>query len=172
MSGRDRDDALAGFEQSRAEFRRSLEQAPEGSLTYLPEGDDYAVGGLVYHVNAVLEHYRTVLQAMVDAGFTEVTPADRPGLFEEANAKARAGLGPEELAHQLAVMDELHGRVLDQVSRVPEAGWERQAPVHYQPEGEPHPTSCQDVVGWLSAHYEEHVPHVEQLVASWEASLR
>ena len=165
-----REDALARFEQARTAFRTSVEQAPAESLRYLPEGDDYAIGGLLYHVNAVLEHYGTVLQTVIDASFTEVTPVDRPGLFEDANAKARAGLGPEELAQELSAMDELHRRVLDQVARMPEADWERQAPVHYAPGDEALPTTCQDVLGWLSGHYDEHVPHLEQLLESWRAA--
>ncbi len=167
-----REGAIARFEESRAGFRRSVELAPPESLHHLPAGDDYALGGLVYHVNAVLEHYRIVLQTMIDGGFTEVAPVDPPGLFEEANARARAGLGPEELAHQLAVMDERHGSVLSQVARVPEADWGRQAPVRYQPGDEPLPTSCDNVLDWLSGHYYEHVPHLEQLLESWRAAQR
>jgi hypothetical protein len=165
-----RDQALTRFEESRTAFLRQLEQAPPESLGHLPEGDDYALGGLIYHVNAVLQHYQTVLQAMIDAGFTEVTPVDLPGLFEKANARARAGVDPGELGRQLVAMDELHARVLRQVSRVAEADWRRQAPVRYQAGDDPQPTSCSDVLGWLAGHYEEHVPHVEQLLDSWRAT--
>jgi hypothetical protein len=162
-----RDQAVERFEHSRTTFRRLLEQAPPESLGHLPEGDDYALGGLVYHVNAVLQHYLTILQAMIDEGFAEVTPVDPPGLFEEANARARAGVGPAELGLALAAMDQLHARVLDQVSRVAELDWRRQAPVHYQAGDDPQPTSCGDVLGWLAGHYEEHAAHVEQLLDSW-----
>jgi hypothetical protein len=165
-----RDDAVSRFEESHTAFRRQLEQAPPESLGHLPEGDDYALGGLVYHVNAVLQHYRTILQSMIEEGFTEVTPVDPPGLFEEANARARTGVDATELGRQLAAMDELHARVLHQVSRVAEADWWRRAPVHYQPGDDPQPTSCGDVLGWLAGHYEEHVPHVGQLLDNWRAT--
>jgi hypothetical protein len=167
-----RTQALARFEQSRAVFRRLLEQAPPESLRHLPEGEDLALGGLVSHVNAVLEHYRTILRTTIDEDFAEVTPVDPPGLFEEADARARAGLAPEELGHELAAMDALHAGVLDQVARVAEAEWLRPAPIHYQPGDEALPTSCDDVIGWLSGHYEEHAPHADRLLESWRATPR
>src|ERR1700736_6613742 len=87
-----RDADLKRFDEARDAFKSTIDAAPNEALGYLKEGDDYALGGLLYHVNAVLVHYGTVLDSIVDAGFDAVTPEDPPGLFEEANSLAKAGL--------------------------------------------------------------------------------
>lgn len=162
-----RDEALSNFDQTREAFRRAIGQAPAECLGYLKEGDDYALGGIMYHVNAVLVHYRNALQAVLESRFSEVTPADPPNLFEEAGKKAKAGLDSPELARQLSTMDGLHAQVVELASSVPEADWDRKAPVHFEAGADAHPTACSDLLGWLSSHYEEHVPHIEGLIASW-----
>src|ERR1700730_11824044 len=103
--------ALVGLDVARASFAEHLAAAPEESLEYLKPGDDYALGGLVFHVNAVLEHYLAVLDALVIGGLQETEAADRPGLFEEANARAKAGLTARELTAALAVTGRLHRAV-------------------------------------------------------------
>jgi hypothetical protein len=162
--------ALAGFDEARAAFGGHLSTAPEDALGYLKPGDDYALGGLVFHVNAVLEHYLAVLDALVTAGFQETEASDRPGLFEEANARAKAGLTTAELVAALAVTDQLHRAVSARIGSVPAMDFERKAPVRYEAGAEPYPTSAADVAGWLTGHYQEHVPHIQQLLEDWRAS--
>lgn len=159
--------ALAGFDEAHSTFRDVIEQAPESSLGYLKPGDDYALGGLVYHVNAVLEHYLGVLDALRASDFKEVEPRDRPGLFEEANARAKSGLDPRERDGALAATDRLHADVRAAMAAFAEGDVKRKAPVRYEPGAEPYPTSPADVLGWLTDHYREHVPHAEQLLTSW-----
>src|SRR5256885_11321249 len=77
--------ALAEFDAALRSFVDELASAPAGSLGYLKPGDDYALGGLVFHVNAVLEHYLGAIDALVASGFQDTTVVDRPGLFETAN---------------------------------------------------------------------------------------
>jgi hypothetical protein len=48
--------------------------------------------------------------------------------------------------------------------------FERKAPVRYEAGAEPYPTSAADVAGWLTGHYQEHVPHIQQLLEDWRAS--
>src|SRR5207253_1786721 len=76
--------AVADFDDGYRAFRDALTAAPEASLGYLKPGDDYALGGLVHHVNAVLEHYLVVLDAIIASDFMETEPRDRPMLFEKA----------------------------------------------------------------------------------------
>lgn len=161
--------ALARFDDGRVRFARQLGAAPAESLRYLKAGDDYALGGLVHHVVAVLEHYLGVLDAIAHSGFAATEARDRPGLFEEANARAKAGVTPDELAASLREMERLHAGVVAAVAEVGDRDYERKVPVTYEPGDEPYPTSPADVLGWLTDHYEEHVPHVEQLLASWRA---
>lgn len=162
--------ALAGFGEARARFERQLRAAPEDSLRYRRPGDDYALGGLVHHVAAVLEHYLGVLDAMVRSDFAETEAADRPGLFQEANARAKAGVTPAELTASLREVERLHAGVVARLEAIGDDDYEREVPVTYRPGDDPYPTSAADVVGWLAGHYEEHVPHIEQLLASWRAA--
>jgi ketosteroid isomerase-like protein len=165
-----RQSVIDGFDKARSSFLDRLEAAPDQSLAYLKPGDDYALGGLVYHVNAVLEHYLGVLDAMVSAGFKETEARDRPGLFEEANARAKAGLDRTELSVAVAATERLHGAVTAAVAPLPEDDFERKVPVRLEPGADPYPTSANDVLGWLTGHYEEHVPHIESLLEAWTAS--
>jgi hypothetical protein len=167
MSTQDRRTALASFEEARAGFEEAIGSVPDEALGYLEPGDDYALGGLVFHVNAVLEHYGVVLAAIQAAGFGETSPSDPPGLFETANARAKEGLPPEERAGALARMEGLHGTVVGMLESVDAGDWQRKAPVRYGPGSDPFPTSPADVTGWLTGHYLEHVPHVGQLLAGW-----
>jgi hypothetical protein len=166
----DRRTDLAGFEEARAAFAGAIAAVPDEALGYLKPGDDYALGGLLFHVNAVLEHYRVVLDAIRDAGFQETTAIDPPGLMETAGARARDGLRPEERAGVLGAMDVQHGAVVRSLRAFDEADWQRQAPVRFGAGEEPYPTSPADVTGWLADHYREHVPHAEQLLADWRAA--
>ncbi|MDQ6774298.1 MAG: DinB family protein [Candidatus Dormibacteraeota bacterium] len=165
-----RETVLTSFDQARAGFVAQLQSAPEASLRYLKAGDDYALGGLVYHVNAVLEHYLGALDAIASAGFAETEARDRPGLFEEANARAKLGVTTVELSGALTETARLHEGVRARLAAFPAADFERRAPVRLEAGAEPYLTSPADVAGWLTGHYEEHVPHVQQLLESWEAS--
>jgi hypothetical protein len=165
----DRQSRLSEFDRAHTAFRDAIAAAPEASLGYLRPGDDYALGGLVHHVNAVLEHYRSTIDAIVEAGFQATQPRDRPGLFEEANARARAGLGPGEREAALAATDGLHGEVRDRVAALAPDDFQRKAPVTFEGGAEPYPTSPADILGWLTDHYREHVPHAEELLSGWLA---
>ena len=130
-------------------------------------GDDYALGGLVHHVDAVLEHYLAVLDAIIASDFREVEPRDRPLLFETAAAQARAGLAPGERADALAATERLHHEVSRRIADLASQQFERRAPVRFEPGTDPSPTSAAEILGWLTGHYQEHVPQVDQLVMSW-----
>jgi hypothetical protein len=169
MSEQDRGTALASFEAARAGFVEAIGSVPDEALGYLKPEDDYALGGLVFHVNAILEHYGVVLAAIQEAGFGETSPSDPPGLFETANARAKEGLLPEERAGALASTGRLHDSVAGRLGSVEAADWDRKAPVRYEPASDPFPTSPADVAGWLTGHYLEHVPQVRDLQAAWRA---
>jgi hypothetical protein len=162
--------ALAGFDEARSRFERQLRSAPEESLGYLKAGDDYALGGLVHHVAAVLEHYLGVLEAMVRSDFAATEAADRPGLMEDASARAKQGMTAAELDATLREVERLHASVAAVLAGIGGGDFERGVPVRYAPGADPFPTSAADVLGWLAGHYDEHVPHIEQLLASWRAS--
>jgi hypothetical protein len=159
--------ALADFDTARAEWESALAQVPDEALAYLKPGDDYALGGLQVHVNWVLVHYGRIFDGLIGGGFAPLAPLDPPGETDEINKRARAGLTGDGRRKALVEMAALHKAVLDAARRLPDASWSRKAPVVYGAGQDPSPTSPQDVVGWLSDHYREHVQQCPDLVASW-----
>jgi ketosteroid isomerase-like protein len=160
--------ALERFDAAGAAYRKAMEAAPAEALGHRHPGDDYTLGGLAYHVNAVLRHYRATAHAMLDAGFRETAAPDSSRLFEEANA--RAGLTPSEAdrAAGLAETADLHAAVRELLAAVGPGDLGRPAPVRFGP-GDPYPTRLADVLGWLTDHYAEHTAQVASLVAEWRA---
>jgi ketosteroid isomerase-like protein len=158
--------AVMDFDSARDAFLESMARVPAEGFAYLKPGDDYSLGGLAVHVNFVLEHYTNVLAALLAGGFAECRPEDPAGLEERALARAREALQAEEVQTELARTRELHQGVAQLVDRL-SADLTRSAPVWFPGATETYPTSVKDVLGWLTDHYLEHVPHIEALVADW-----
>jgi hypothetical protein len=166
-----REEALSSFDDARQLFVDAYADVPDEALAFLVPGEDYALGGLVVHANAVLDHYQFVLDTVVDAGFATVRAVDPPGFWEGAAEGARAGLTPDGRAEAFAALDARHGRFAKTARSLPEADWLRKTDVFYGDRQEPYPTSPEDILGWLVAHYLEHVPQVAELHRAWrEAS--
>ena len=160
--------ALADFETARKEWEAAFADVPDGALTYLKPGDDYALGGLQVHVNWVLTHYSRILDGIVANGFGPLDPLDKPAEPEAANRKAKAGLAVAERKPSVEEMERLHSSVLAAAGGVPDADWSRKAPVVYGAGQDPYETSTEDILGWLTDHYREHVQQSADLVAAWE----
>lgn len=170
MSAPDRASALAQFDASRDAFVGAYADVPDEALAFLKEGEDYALGGLLPHAIAVLEHYLLVLSSVVESGFAEVRPEDPPGFWENQGLEAHDGLQPEERLGAFAELARHHDAFVAAVQALPEQDWNRTAPVWYGTAGEALPTSPADIWGWLNDHYLEHIPQVSELRAEWEAS--
>jgi hypothetical protein len=170
MSAADRDAALKDFEASRVAFVDAYAEVPDEALAFCKPGEDYALGGLVTHAVAVLEHYQFVLSAVLDAGFEEVRPEDPPSFWEDQTLRAHAGLQPAERGAAFAELDRRHQEFVAAVSSLPENDWDRKAPVWFGSSAEPLPTSPADIWGWLNDHYLEHIAQVGELQTEWEAS--
>lgn len=166
----DRQAALADFEAARGEWEGAFGRVPDGALTYLKAGDDYALGGLQVHVNWVLAHYRRVLDAMVAADFAETGPQDPPGAETKARDGARRGLTPADRRSSLDEMEHLHAAVSALCRGVAESDWSHKVPVVYGAGQEPYPTSPEDVLGWLRDHYREHVEQSGALIEEWRTA--
>jgi hypothetical protein len=165
-----KDEAIADFEKARTEWESALAQVPDGALEYLKPGDDYALGGLQVHVNWVLVHYRRVLDGLIAGGFAPLAPMDPAGENDEYNRRAKAGLNADGRRKALVEMTAMHKWLLEAVKKVPDDSWSRKAPVVYGAGQDPYPTSPEDVIGWLTDHYREHVQQCPELVASWRES--
>jgi hypothetical protein len=159
--------ALADFETARKEWESALAQVPDEALAYLKPGDDYALGGLQVHVNWVLVHYRRILDGLIAGDFASLDPLDPPGENDEVNKRAKAGLTGDGRRQALVEMAALHGSILEGARGLPDSSWSRKAPVVYGAGQDPYPTSPEDIMGWLSDHYREHVQQCPDLVASW-----
>ncbi len=159
--------ALGAFDAARDEFQTAVRQVPDAAIPYRKDGDDYSLGGLVVHVAFVLEHYSNVLQSIRSAEFAESRPKDPPGLQERAVERARSSLHPTEVNVELANLDRLHDGISRKIIGFG-GDWSRKAPVFFGESAEALPTSAADVLGWLTDHYREHVPHLAALQADWE----
>jgi DinB superfamily len=162
--------ALADFEAARSEWESAFAKVPDGALGYLKPGDDYALGGLLVHVNWVLTHYRRVLDGIIAGKFGQLGPQDPPGEAQDAVQKAKVGLTAGQRGKAVADMGRLHAAMLTAASRLPEGDWLRKAAVIYGQGQDPYPTSPEDVIGWLRDHYREHVQQSADLVEAWNAS--
>jgi ketosteroid isomerase-like protein len=163
---------LAVFGGARDAFLATVREIPSEALQYLRPGDDYSLGGLTVHVNFVLEHYLNVLEALESGGFGECRPEDPPDLEARANERARSRLSADEVEAELARTGRLHQEVEALVGRL--GTTERRAAVWYPGSAAPYPTSVSDVLGWLTGHYREHMPHIGALLEAWrvEAETR
>lgn len=166
----ERDAALIDFDVARGEWDAAFAKVPDGALDYLKEGDDYALGGLQVHVNWVLTHYTRILDAIVAGGFKPVSPKDSPGESDAAGKRAGAGLTAKQRPRALYDMERLHAAVLTSVGRLKDGDWTRKAAVVYGEGEDPYPTSPEDIVGWLTDHYREHVRQSGELISEWESS--
>ena len=170
MTFPDRDTALKEFEAARAAFLDAYAGVPDEALAFLKPGEDYALGGLVTHVVAVLEHYELVLSAVLDAEFGEVRPDDAPGFWEQQGLRAHAGLRPDEREAAFAELDRRHDSFVATMASLRGEEWNRKAPVWFGSAAEALPTSPGDIWGWVNDHYLEHVPQVQDLHQEWVAS--
>lgn len=166
----EREPALADFDVARNEWEAAFARVPDGALTYLKPGDDYALGGLQVHVNWVLVHYRRILEGILAASFAEIAPRDPPREVRRALDGAKSGLMPAERRHSLTEMAHLHDAVRSTIRDMPEEDWSRKAAVIYGEGQDPYPTSPEDIIGWLCDHYREHVEQSADLIEEWTAA--
>lgn len=156
----DRDAALADFEAARREWEAAFARVPDAALTYLKPGDDYALGGLLVHVNWVLARYLRVLDGRA--------VLEHPPVAEDV----RRGLTPRQRLDSLDEMALLHAAVRAAVAGLDAADWERKTPVVFGEGEAPYLTSPEDVVGWLREHYREHVEQCADLIGEWSVLSR
>lgn len=146
---------------ARDAFLEVIEALPEASLSYRRPEDDYALGGIVEHVDHTLRHYTGVAEAIAGAGFGRVaapTTASNHDL-------ERRGLGAGERTAALERLRADHDRLVAAIDRLGDP--ERPAEVVYAPGTEPFPTTGSAIAGWVTGHYLEHVPHAAGLGEEW-----
>ncbi len=110
----DRATVLDGFARARDELEEAFRAVPDEALTYCPEGDDYALGGLVLHLTEVLNHYRHVLGRIRAAEFGEVRISpDSDDVERHRAARLRAGLTAEARPAAFAALRSVHDELVE-----------------------------------------------------------
>lgn len=168
----DRTAALAAFDAARDRFLVAFATVPGEALSYLPPGDDYAIGALLLHLQDSMRHYLAVLDLVQAAEFGPLDLTQTAEVADSAERHAKtvaARPTPADRPRLLAELTALHEIVRQRALGLDAATFARQAPVVYSPGGPAYPTGCGDVLGWLADHYDEHTAQVGQLLASWRA---
>jgi hypothetical protein len=166
--------ALADFDVARDRFLAAFAQAPDVALPFVPPGEEYALGVLPMHLQDPMHRYFAVFDRIqaanygpVDLRGTPLEAAVPPERHAQIVASRPTGA---ERAGMLADLAADHERVRGQVTALDEASFLRAAPVIYEPESDPYPTACRDIMGWLTDHYDEHTTQVGELLAAWRQS--
>lgn len=171
LSGEQRN-ALDAFDVARDTFLAAFAVAPDEALAYIPVGDEYAVGTLLPHIRDTIDRYLGVLGLIRDAGFSLVDlAADSATAQREAQQHLDlVALRPTgaDRAQLLTDLSAAHQRVLLVVSALDGAEFGRQAPVIYSAGTAPFPTSCRDIMRWITEHYDEHTAQVATMIAGWK----
>jgi ketosteroid isomerase-like protein len=156
---------LERFDTAGTAYRTALAGVPAEALGQRRPGDDYTLGGLAHHVNAVLRHYLGTAEALAAAApDATVAAPDSARLFEEANHRAARALDAAERDAALAETTKLHAAVHRLLAGLDDSDWGRTTPVRFGT-GDPYPTRPADVLGWLTEHYAEHSAQVVSLLA-------
>ena len=163
--------ALDGFARAHDELEDAFRAVPDAALTYCPEGDDYALGGLVLHLTEVLEHYRHVLSGIRASEFGEVrVPPDSEDVERRRAARLNAGLSADQRPAAFADLRSAHNNLVAGVQALPNGQYARKAPVYFGEATEPYETGAPDILGWMTDHYRDHTRQVADLLAAWRSS--
>jgi hypothetical protein len=162
-----RENDLHGLFEARGEFAAAFQVVPDGALRYKGKADQYALSGIVVHLTATIDHYRRVIEGMIDREFKAfaLQPQD-PGV-EVAHAKgAQTGFAADERDEAFALLESAHDDFAESVLTVQPQDYAKKVPVTYKGGDAAHDTSPADVVGWLTDHYRQHAPDVEKMAAA------
>jgi len=165
----DREARLANFSRGRDEFEQLYRTVPDDALSYIPEGEDYALGGLAVHVTDALYHYAHVLDVMKQANYGEVRAIDPVDDAKRSrDSMVAAGFPGSDRSAVFGEMRAAHDAVASRLSALPADEFGKPAPVLYGAESqEPYVTRASDVLGWVVDHYQDHIKQVAELLARW-----
>jgi hypothetical protein len=163
--------AVAALDTAYAGFLDAFRDVPDAAFSFVPDGEEYALGILPEHLCDPLWSYSSQLDAMLRCEFEPLNlSGDRP--LEAANQQRHAWLAAwrptsADRAGMFARLETAHQHARSRLAALDGATFTRTAPVTYTTVGEPLPTSPRDIVGWLSAHYDEHTEQTRSLLTRW-----
>jgi hypothetical protein len=151
---------------ARGEFAAAFGDVPDEALPFRRPSDLYALSGIVVHVTATVDHYRRVLEGLIDSSFKPfaLQPQD-PGVEAAHAERAKTGFGAGERDEAFAVLESAHDDFATAALSLVPPDYVRKVPITYRAGDVPHDTSPADIVGWLTDHYREHVPQIRELAA-------
>ena len=152
---------------ARGEFAAAFTGVPDAALGYRGASDQYALSGIVVHLTATVDHYRRVVEGLIDREFKPfaLQPQD-PGV-EAAHAKrCQTGFGAGERDEAFALLEAAHDDLAEAVLTVQPQDYARRVAITYKAGDTAHDTSPADIVGWLREHYRQHIPDIQQMTAA------
>ncbi len=151
---------------ARGEFAAAFADAPDAALANR-DASGYALSGIVVHVTATVDHYRRVLEGMIDTSFKAFALQPQDVGVEAAHAaRVQQGFPAGERDEAFALLEAAHDDLATAALSLVPPDYVRNVPVTYKPGEAPHDTSPSDIVRWLTTHYREHVPQVTRLAAA------
>jgi hypothetical protein len=164
-------EALIAFDQARDAFLAAFARAPDEALSFVPAGDEYAVGVLLSHLRDPLRDYMALCAAMLSGDFAPVdNRRDASGAAADARHHAAlAALRPTgaDRARLLGELAQAHQQVHTRISSLDDATFNRQALITFSAGSAASPTAARDIMGWLTDHYREHTEQVGTMLEEW-----
>jgi hypothetical protein len=145
---------------ARGEFAAAFQAVPDEALGF-KDGSGYSLSGIVVHLTATIDHYRRVIEGLIDSGFKAfaLQPQD-PGVEAAHATRVQTGFSSGERDQAFALLESANDDFVTAALSLVPSDYVRNVPVTYKPGEAPHDTSPSDVVRWLTDHYREHSPQV------------
>ncbi|HLJ81132.1 MAG TPA: DinB family protein [Ktedonobacterales bacterium] len=171
-----REASLSALDQAYVQFLEAFRDVPDEALSYVPAGDEYALGILPEHLCDPLWKYSSQLDAMVRADFSQID-LSLDNIYEEAQARRHADLAAwrplsAERGAMLARLKTAHQHAHSRLAALDDVTFTRTAPIVYTAGSEPYPTAARDIAGWLIDHYDEHTAQTRELLVRWRADAQ
>ena len=151
---------------ARGEFAAAFVAVPDTALQYKGASDEYALSGIVVHLSATIDHYRRVVEGLIDREFKPFAIQPQDPAVEAAHAKrCQTGFAAGERDEAFALLEAAHDDFAKSVLTIQPQDYGRKISITYKAGDTAHDTSAADIVGWLTGHYREHVPNVQKMAA-------
>lgn len=158
---------LAEFDQARDAFLAAFAEAPDSALSYLPDGEEYALGALLLHLTSPLQTYTLLLNRLLlvpaGAALLDYSDSEEMSIRSREAVLAARPTGAER-AGLLAGLATAHAQFHDRLATFPAGRFDQEVPVLYPGGGDPYPTSARAVAGWVIDHYHEHTAQVTAML--------
>jgi DinB family protein len=162
-----RENDLHGLFVARGELAGAFQKVPDAALQYKGPSDQYALSGIVVHLTATIDHYRRVIEGMLDREFKPFALQPQDPAVEAAHAKrAASGFGAGERNEAFALLESAHDDFAESVLTVQPQDYGRKVPVTYKAGSAAQDTSPSDIVAWLTQHYRQHVADVQKMAGN------